>query len=69
MSDNVIHFPRPSEPEQRTVALKDIDCLAILTTGDEMFYIDNPRHIEQVVAFIQQQKMKFKVEVYNDDGG
>ena len=71
MSDDdkkVLLFPLAKKDgdkqEQRTVAVKDIDCFAILTNKDEQYYIDNPEQIAQIMAFVKGRGFKWKAENY-----
>lgn len=69
MSDeetNVRLFPfkKKEKTGQRTVDIRDIDCLAILTNKEEQFYIDDPSQIAQIMAFIKQRGFKWKEEVW-----
>lgn len=68
--DNVKTFPgkkNPAKEETTSIAIKDIDCLALLTNKDEQFYIDDPAHIAQVIAIMRQRGIKWKREEFPND--
>lgn len=67
MSD-VIKFPaKPRSGETSTIAVKDIDCLALLTNTDEQFVIEDPNDIVAVIAFMKQKGIKWRREEYPYD--
>lgn len=65
MSD-IIQFPTKAriESNSKSVAVKDIDCLALLTNTDEQFVIDDPNDIVAVIAFMKQRGIKWRMEEY-----
>lgn len=64
MSD-IIKFPtKPIEGEKVSIAVKDIDCIGLLTNTDEQFVIDDPNDIVAILAFMKQRGIRWRREEY-----
>lgn len=63
----IIQFPTRATHHGKSIAVRDIECLALLTNKDEQFYIDDPAEIVAVIAFMKQRGIKWRMEEFPYD--